>query len=468
VELAMRRAGTGIWFPTSKTVTYKCNELGEHPVELWARDSTGRLNSCAFRVRVQDAAKNCEQPGPFTVGVNILTIDNKGVNEVSVSLSGPGISPNKVALSAPNGYFEIPGKIAKGTQYALSAQKLNGPLNGVSTYDLVLISKHILGLESLDSPYKMIAADANKSNSITTLDIVTLRRLILGIDTLITGNDSWLFVPASHAYTDPGNPFLTPATNTISNSGIVTQELISDYIAIKIGDINLNRDPNGLMAMEDRNAPVLWLDADDKTYQEGDLINIKLASEQTLQGYQFTLEHPDFELIDASGDQVRAEQFARHPAALTASVEQSGPLKLHLQFKAKKAGSMSKNLRLSHRITRSEAYPKASEAGASHLQLRFRDTQGETQEPSGRLSLYPNTPNPFQEQTRIGFYLPRSGLARLEITDMQGRLVWAQSSTYARGEQQVVISRAQLPLAGLYCYRLMANGESVVRKMVVE
>jgi hypothetical protein len=38
--------------------------------------------------------------------------------------------------------------------------------------DLVLISKHILGLEPLNSPYKMIAADANKSNSITTFDIV--------------------------------------------------------------------------------------------------------------------------------------------------------------------------------------------------------------------------------------------------------------------------------------------------------
>ncbi len=468
VELAMRRAGTGIWFPTSKSVTYKCNELGDHSIELWARDSSGRLNSCAFRVSVRDLDKNCEQPGPFTVAGSIRTMDNKGVNEVTVSLSGPGIFPNKVALSTTDGRYEIPGKIAKGTQYTLTPQKINGPLNGVSTYDLVLISKHILGLEPLDSPYKMIAADANKSNSITTLDIVTLRRLILGIDTLISGSDSWRFVPISHTFNDPSNPFISAFPDKFSNSGIQTNELISDFVAIKIGDLNLNSDPNGLLQAEDRNAPVLWLEAAEKIYQAGDVLHVALSSEQPLQGYQFTFEHPDFELLDVSGDRMGAAHFAQHPAALSVSMEQSGLLKLHIQFRANKAGKLSENLRFSDRFTRSEAYLQSSEARPSNLQLRFRDAQGEVMATKGRFSLYANAPNPFAEQTHIGFYLPYDGLARLEITDMQGRMVWARAANYSRGEHQVSISREQLPAAGLYCYRLMANGESVARKMVVE
>jgi hypothetical protein len=72
--------------------------------------------------------------------------------------------------------------------------KDDNPLNGVSTYDLVLISKHILGLEPLGTPYKMIAADANKSGSITTFDIVELRKLILGIYTDLPNNTSWRFI----------------------------------------------------------------------------------------------------------------------------------------------------------------------------------------------------------------------------------------------------------------------------------
>ena len=51
-------------------------------------------------------------------------------------------------------------------------------------FDLVLISKHILGNEAqFDSPYKYIAADINKSGSITAFDMVQLRQLILNITT---------------------------------------------------------------------------------------------------------------------------------------------------------------------------------------------------------------------------------------------------------------------------------------------
>ena len=40
--------------------------------------------------------------------------------------------------------------------------KDNDPLEGVNTLDLVLITRHLLGVENLDSPYKLIAAAANK------------------------------------------------------------------------------------------------------------------------------------------------------------------------------------------------------------------------------------------------------------------------------------------------------------------
>ena len=62
--------------------------------------------------------------------------------------------------------------------YRIVPYKNDDPLNGVSTFDLVLINKHILGVELLNSPYKMIAADANKSNYISTFDIVELRKLL--------------------------------------------------------------------------------------------------------------------------------------------------------------------------------------------------------------------------------------------------------------------------------------------------
>jgi len=50
--------------------------------------------------------------------------------------------------------------------YSIEPQKNDNPLNGVSTFDLVLISKHILGITKFDNPYQYIAADANKSDRV--------------------------------------------------------------------------------------------------------------------------------------------------------------------------------------------------------------------------------------------------------------------------------------------------------------
>ncbi|MFN0214537.1 MAG: T9SS type A sorting domain-containing protein [Saprospiraceae bacterium] len=69
------------------------------------------------------------------------------------------------------------------------------PLNGVTTYDLGLISKHILAIEPFENPFQIIAADANNSGSVTTFDIVELRKLILGIHQELPNNNRWRFVP---------------------------------------------------------------------------------------------------------------------------------------------------------------------------------------------------------------------------------------------------------------------------------
>jgi hypothetical protein len=69
-------------------------------------------------------------------------------------------------------------------------------LNGVTTLDLVLIQKYLLGLITLEGD-DLIAADANANASVSAADLLALRGLILGIDSELANNDSWVFVPGS-------------------------------------------------------------------------------------------------------------------------------------------------------------------------------------------------------------------------------------------------------------------------------
>ncbi len=70
-------------------------------------------------------------------------------------------------------------------------------LNGVTTFDLVKINSHILGIEPLVTYNRLIAADANLSGLVTTADLVAVKNLILGNTTNIVANpaiESWQFI----------------------------------------------------------------------------------------------------------------------------------------------------------------------------------------------------------------------------------------------------------------------------------
>ncbi|HAD12553.1 MAG TPA: hypothetical protein DCF33_08950, partial [Saprospirales bacterium] len=83
-----------------------------------------------------------------------------------------------------------------GSLYFVDAYTGDDWRDRVTTYDLVCMQKHILGLEPLTNGYDQIAADANQSSSITTFDIVELRKLILGIyQKLPVPETPWVFIP---------------------------------------------------------------------------------------------------------------------------------------------------------------------------------------------------------------------------------------------------------------------------------
>jgi len=123
----------------------------------------------------------------------------------------------------------------------VTPSKDNDHLNGVSTLDLVLIMRHILGVDVLDSPYKMVAADLSNDGKITLLDLIIARRLILSIIPSIPNNTSWRFIPASYQFASPTNPW----GSEIPEYNYMLEIPVSrfDYIAIKVGDVNGNAIP---------------------------------------------------------------------------------------------------------------------------------------------------------------------------------------------------------------------------------
>jgi hypothetical protein len=425
-------------------------------VELWAQDKAGNAGYCTTYLLVQDPFGNCPNNGPnASVSGAIKTEAGDGVEEVEVELSG-----NKIAglrVTDGSGIFFFNNAVPLPGEFTLTPEKDANPLNGVSTYDLVLISKHILGLEPLGSPYKMIAADANLSNSITTLDIVELRKLILGIYTELPNCPSWRFVDKAQVFANPTNPFEGPIQVNAVKTVSAGNSLGNDFVGIKVGDINNSVVANSLMSTEDRALPKVYFDIVDRNFKKNDIVELELKSSEQMETFQFTLAYNNLELLDLiPGDHMSTENFGVFTDAFTVSSDKQAE-SFKVKFKALKDGSLYNSLAMTSRITKMEAY---NSKGIRHdMELRFNNE-------NAAFELLQNRPNPVSQFTEIVFFLPEYSDATLTITDVKGRLIKRIEGAFYKGYNRIPLTRADLR-PGLLFYQLDTPTDSAVRKMFV-
>jgi hypothetical protein len=107
----------------------------------------------------------------------------------------------------------------------------------LSTADLVLMSKHILGAQPLTEPWQLFAGDVNLSGTVSTADIVECRKIILGLKSSFEKQTPWAF-----RITNLNTP---TNMNILGNGGIrlnqpFLQDSQVDFQGIKIGDVNGN------------------------------------------------------------------------------------------------------------------------------------------------------------------------------------------------------------------------------------
>ena len=108
--------------------------------------------------------------------------------------------------------------LAIGQKTSLSAAKDDDYGNGVTTYDIALLSRHILDIKPLNTPYKIIAADVNHDGDVSAVDMLLMRRLVLKIITIFPNNTSWRFLDKKYIFSDPLNPLNEDFSEIINNT----------------------------------------------------------------------------------------------------------------------------------------------------------------------------------------------------------------------------------------------------------
>jgi Carboxypeptidase regulatory-like domain len=175
-----------------------------------------------------------------TISGRAQTELGSGIESVTVTLSGPGVLVSTFTNS--NGEFSFSG-LPDNQSYQLCVELNQDPLNGVSSYDLILLLNHITGAPLLNSPYKIIAGDIGPTlQAPDVLDVLLIRLLILGVFSEFPNSiPAWKFIPADYVFPNPANPYDTaypPFPLGCKTVNLSVNALNQDFIGIKTGDFN--------------------------------------------------------------------------------------------------------------------------------------------------------------------------------------------------------------------------------------
>lgn len=459
---------------SSKRV-FTCEDLGINPVQIWVWDESGNADFCEAELLIQQGAGGCTDISFALVLGEIKTELKDAVEFVDVELKENDATLNSMKTGVDGKY--VISDLPKNHLYSMNVKRNDDHDNGISTLDIVQLQKHILGIEALNSPYKIIAGDVDNSRALSAVDIVTLRRLVLGIDETFKKNTSWRFVPADFVFANPAEPFDFPEPYKMPS--MEQTEVKVDFIGVKIGDLNVTAKPNSnkLNDVEIRQyQPLVW-QVEDQDLEVGKPTEVMFYAKdfKGIEGYQFTLKGTGLAIqqLTGIGINLQNDNFGwpqQSSQVLTASWSQGAALNLPdgtVAFGATlvsdKVGKLSEMLSMTSDVTAAESY----RSGQTNPTVIEFVQPGSVNIRSG-LSLYQNTPNPFADETAIGFVIPESGEASIKIMDLTGKLIKVIEGNYAKGYHEIKLKRKDIAIPqGVLYYSIDHGKETLTRKMIL-
>lgn len=452
---------------------FTCDDLGINILQMWVTDEAGNQDYCEVKINIQ-SNDGCNGASPRVSG-EIKTATSELVPSVMVALEEMAAHETQMFETQGNGKFAFSDVTQQ--DYQLTAERNDFHDNGVSTLDLVLIQRHILGLTKLETAEQVIAADINNSESISGADVVQLRKLVLGIYTEFPDNKSWKFVDAGQEFADETSPWPLREYINLSNdnSSPMTNK---DFTAIKIGDVN-NSATAGATSEDQvsdvRSAQRATFVLDGASYEAGEELTIPVLATEEMDvfGYQFTLSYDadaieindvlagshnmtssNVNLLEAANGKV-AVAFDNAYGVPTSATE---PM-FYIQATAKKAGNVNNVLGVSNDVARAELY--TADMKTMKLELATRTETG------AHFTLLQNTPNPFSTATNIDFILAEDANATLTVFDVAGRTLMQTTKSYNQGFNTITLSAEDFNGHGILYYQLESNGYKATKKMIV-
>ena len=408
---------------------------------------------------------------PASLSGLVQTEDNQPINNVLFTLNGTGTG-TQTQNSATDGTYNF-ANLAIDNYTLTPTKQASSVVNGVNVADIILTRRHILGVTTFNSPFKIIAADADFSNSVNVADIVVLRNLILAQQTTLTNN--WRFVTSNYTFTDPVNPLAEAFTESYTYNPLSSDQTNQSFTGVKVGDVNRSTNPQLRTTSE---AVALAMPAQQAF--KGDVLKlpVTIASNYKqivgLQGtFEFNPEVLSFKGIEAAQLSVASDKnfnvaqsdkglisfLYDHPFGLSDSFE-DGEVLFYLTFEVIGNKNQASAIQLTDTQTQVAVYDESLKEGTK---LRMAAGQIEVINPD--ITVFPNPGKVFNIQFAV---TNESSKVKVKLHDSQGKEILNQNYTQVfKRVQHILKFDSSLP-SGNYLLTFQTDQYKATKQVVVK
>jgi hypothetical protein len=418
-------------------------------------------------------------PGQIDI-TSSVSLSGKVVTPSGLPVQGVGLNVEGDGTYTSNSQGEFSFSALTGTSLKVIPEFLNyqpGSNTSVTTLDIAITRRHILGIAQFQEPYQIIAADVNGSSTVTTSDIAMIRQVILGIENDFSGR-LWEFVAASTVFADPANPFPFDKEWEIHD---LQAPVDLDFTAIRLGDVNESWVPSTGGRMAAGGKVGFKLTDVQSASQQIVEVPITVSDFINVSGFQFSIDWDAevlafVDFIEEQEGMFYSAQYVEN-GILTLMWDDTQGMSTSLEdhtiigkikFKVKGLPGSGCQVSLSSSITSIQAFNESLQLMQVETEPAYIEVTGDKK---NGFVVYQNYPNPVQDKTHIPFQLSKSEKVKIAIVNSQGIIMQTWIHEGVQGMNTFVWEREGAGMVrmenGLYFYRVEAEGKTLVRKMLL-
>ncbi len=465
-----------LWVPAenSSALSFNCDDIGQRELSIYVWDAAGNNDFCTVRINIQDNADNCGRSRPAFISGTVMR-DNTPMPNIDLLIENEISSETQVIKTDINGIYQSESFVNE-VSYNLTPFKEGDWMNGVSTLDLVLIQRHILGIQEFNSPLQLVAADVSNDKRVTAADLTELRKLILGVTTKFDKNDSWKFVIDNQESLQ--NPWLWPTVADFR--ALPNAEFNFNFKGIKIGDVNNSASVNAQENNTESRSVETHLIFENKYVRAGETVSvpITISGANYLYGLQYGFKVRDgaaFKGIQSGTLSITPQNYH--------SVSVDNNTHINFSYHHEKMISLNDDAVMFEWLITPEYDGMLSEFVSidsdftseivSHLThslpigMRIKEERDLQVLDTDKMQVYQNSPNPFSSLTLINFYMPTDESVEISIADITGRQIQKFDFDARQGMNTVQLNKNDLgSLTGVFIVTFASTSDKQSIKMI--